>query len=192
MPRPTPVAAQQRSPWPHGPTWRIRRRCPKVREGYPQTRWRGGGLAVEVLSPCPVNWKMTPTDPRTWSWRPGAGVPLGVFPTWTPRRRPPESGDGTPAARRRGRGFQSLFLVEKGIDEVTRHVGEVDEQVRIAGLRRPGRDVRRHTCCQLRRAESLHATWLPSYGPEMPGGTATPRWWCPAADRLAVWRRPPR
>ena len=138
-----------------------------------QMEGRGFSL-VEVLSPCPVNWKMAPTQARSWLMETLEPVfPLGVFrDVDTSAPATPAAPAGEPPRVVRAGELQSLFLVEKDIQTAARKAGAVDEQVRIAGFGGQGVMSAGILLANCAVAEGLHATWLPSYGPEMRGGTA--------------------
>ncbi len=159
---------------------------------------RRGFSFVEVLSPCPVNWKMTPSQARTWLKEAlEQAYPVRLFRDAGPSKAPqaavpaaavaPAQVDGASAALRQpgaeiaagapprvvgDEGLRSLFLVEKDIEVVRRHGDVVEQQVRIAGFGGQGVMSAGILLANCAVAEDLHASWLPSYGPEMRGGTA--------------------
>jgi len=129
---------------------------------------------VEVLSPCPVNWKMSPSQSRAWLMDVlEQAYPVRVF-------RDTEAPAGASAAADTAGApprvvfddeLRSLFLVEKDIATV-RHGPIQEQQVRLAGFGGQGVMSAGILLANCAVAEELHATWLPSYGPEMRGGTA--------------------
>jgi len=126
---------------------------------------------VEVLSPCPVSWRMSPHEARTWlieQMEP-------VFPVRNFRdlERPPvEAALQPPAAMIGDKQLLDLFSTEKE-PELAAHKGRVKDQfVKIAGFGGQGVMSAGVLMANCATHEGLNATWLPSYGPEMRGGTA--------------------
>jgi 2-oxoisovalerate ferredoxin oxidoreductase beta subunit len=140
-----------------------------------------GFSIVEVLSQCPTGWKMDPVESLDWIDKEMEPVfPLGVFKD-APKERPlpphpahydPQQvrdvlfGHGTSAERKpsnppilgnwpsaQGRSFTEVRLKSAGFGG--QGILLLGELLAKAGI-----------------AAGLHATWLPSYGPEMRGGTA--------------------
>ncbi len=133
---------------------------------------------VEILSPCPVNWKMTPVDARQWikeKLEP-------VFPVRNFRDSetvPAAEGDGRDAS---DAALLSLLRSQKDLDIAKGSAGPAEESaatqkssdlyVKIAGFGGQGVLSAGVLLANCGTVEGLHATWLPSYGPEMRGGTA--------------------
>ena len=148
---------------------------------------RKGFSFVEILSPCPINWKLSPVEARRWiidSLEP-------VFPPAVLRDRGSAADartDEQPAAAVSGHGGNgsahddarpldddALYRVlSSRHDLVESDVhAEVDEQrVKIAGFGGQGVLSAGVLLANCAIASGLRATWLPSYGPEMRGGTA--------------------
>ena len=141
-----------------------------------------GFSMVEVLSQCPTGWKMDPVDSIKWideNMEP-------VFPTETFRDQPHE----------RHAPPRPAEYDPKLVDEVVRGGGLGDEvkhlhddipwqaafpeaehpvetlQVKAAGFGGQGILALGEIVAKAAIREGLQATWLPSYGPEMRGGTA--------------------
>jgi len=136
-----------------------------------QVDQRGFSL-VEILSPCPTGWKMAPVDaarfaveelPKTF--------PLGVF-------RDGHALDlGHP--RRRAEVEPSAVLELLGIDttpEATERAASVrpieDARIKIAGFGGQGVLVLGLVLAHAGMRAGRRVAWIPSYGPEMRGGTA--------------------
>jgi 2-oxoisovalerate ferredoxin oxidoreductase beta subunit len=130
---------------------------------------------VEVLSPCPVSWRMSPQEARKWlieQMEP-------VFPVRNFRdlERPPgKAEEEQPESRKEqflgDRELLELFSTEKE-PELVAHKGRVRDQfVKIAGFGGQGVMSAGVLMANCATHEGLNATWLPSYGPEMRGGTA--------------------
>ncbi|WP_455382387.1 2-oxoacid:acceptor oxidoreductase family protein [Salinispira pacifica] len=130
---------------------------------------------VEVLSPCPVNWKMTPIDARKW-------IKDELEPVF-PVRNFRDSQTGKPERSNGHRSSDaellSILRSQKEVDS-TPEAGPAGEQeatsrdqyVKIAGFGGQGVLSAGVLLANCGTVEGLHATWLPSYGPEMRGGTA--------------------
>ncbi|MFW5686366.1 MAG: 2-oxoacid:acceptor oxidoreductase family protein, partial [Spirochaetota bacterium] len=134
---------------------------------------------VEILSPCPINWKMTPTEARSWI----VDTLEPVFPLGNLRdedeARPANVWAGTDATSEAG---DPAFLDDDALREMlsSQHdletaapEGVVAEQrIKIAGFGGQGVLSAGVLLANCAITSGLHATWLPSYGPEMRGGTA--------------------
>ena len=126
---------------------------------------------IEVLSPCPINWKMDPVSARRWI----TDVLENKYPVKkyrdadmldaeTPQSRLPELDDA-----------QLLELLEGGISlpEVRKdHSGFTQQRIKIAGFGGQGVLSAGVLLSQAAISEGLESSWLPSYGPEMRGGHA--------------------
>jgi 2-oxoisovalerate ferredoxin oxidoreductase beta subunit len=140
-----------------------------IREAI-QNQVDGKGFSfVEVLSPCPVSWKMTSTEARRWmveSFEP-------IFPLGNFRRSAPEySLPDKPSQQVSNEKMLEIL----GVDEAEPAIAAVrtipDQQVKIAGFGGQGVISAGILLAQCAVTEGFHTTWLPSYGPEMRGGTA--------------------
>ncbi len=126
---------------------------------------------VEILSPCPTGWKMDSPDAREWVVEEMTKIfPLGVFKDESDDRegkwyRPVEPFD--PAKR-------DAYL---GADAETTAPAEtitLDEPLRckFAGFGGQGVLTLGLFVAQVGMRAGLESSWIPSYGPEMRGGTA--------------------
>ena len=130
-----------------------------------------GFSLVEVLSPCPVNWKMTPVEARRWieeSLEP-------VFPVGNLRdlaKGPFDRIDRKKTAKVSDRKILEVL----GVDEEVAHARTItlkeEQNVKIAGFGGQGVLSTGILLANCAIAEGLKTTWLPSYGAEMRGGTA--------------------
>jgi 2-oxoisovalerate ferredoxin oxidoreductase beta subunit len=130
---------------------------------------RKGFSFVEVLSPCPVNWKMTPVEAREWM----KSTLEKQFPVknFKDIERPAKTPGKAPIN-------DSELLSLLGVDVKTDSTGPntekkiVEQEIKIAGF--GGQGVMSVGVLLANSAvnENLYSTWLPSYGPEMRGGTA--------------------
>jgi len=132
---------------------------------------RKGFSLVEVLSPCPVNWKMSPVAARKWieeSLEP-------VFPVGNLRDL--AKGPFDPADRKRPAKLSDRKILDiLGAHEEEVHTPTVElteeQNVKIAGFGGQGVLSTGILLANCAIAEGLRTTWLPSYGAEMRGGTA--------------------
>lgn len=134
-----------------------------------------GFSMVEVLSPCPVGWKMEPPEAKQWIEEyliPD--FPLGVYKDELKerqalQRQPPELAldrvtelfAAQPSVQRRG---------EPDWDGVAERYRE--PQVKIAGFGGQGVLFLGSLLANVALRRDFHVTWLPAYGPESRGGTA--------------------
>jgi len=140
-----------------------------IRKGLAYQRDRKGFSFVEILSPCPVNWKMDAVAARIWlvqNLEPA--FPVKVF-----RDRGAETAPAEPAPQPLDDAALSRLLCG---DDVIRESApsqmREDQFVKIAGFGGQGVLSAGVMLAKGGLAEGLHATWLPSYGPEMRGGKA--------------------
>jgi len=131
-----------------------------------QIEGRGFSL-VEILSTCPSGWKVSPREAIHWVEKNLMPVfPLGVFrdidrsedlrPTVvrTPPSAEPAVGEAAPAA--------ASFTADEKFEEAMIISGFGGQGVLFSGV----------TLAEGAVRGGLEATWIPSYGPEMRGGTA--------------------
>jgi 2-oxoisovalerate ferredoxin oxidoreductase beta subunit len=134
---------------------------------------RGLGFSlVEVLSPCPTIWKMSPVDAQHWVRDVMEKTyPLGVLRDRTKEVQPK-------AARERGPALEDipriLGVKDEGAAEETdaEAKGGVDLQVRVAGFGGQGVLLLGEVLAEAGLHAGLEVSWLPSYGPEMRSGTS--------------------
>lgn len=130
---------------------------------------------VEILSPCPVNWKMTPVEARRWMKEQLEPVfPVRNFRDSEAAPVPAKNGSQTSDTA-----LLSLLRSQKELDSAARPDGNgsvakngTDQYIKIAGFGGQGVLSAGVLLANCGTIEGLHATWLPSYGPEMRGGTA--------------------
>ena len=126
---------------------------------------------VEILSPCPVNWKMTPVEARRWL----ENHLEPVFPVGNLRDL--AKGPFDPLDRKKPARVSERRIFEiLGVNEEEPHSGTVrlkeEQNVKIAGFGGQGVLSAGVLLANCAIAEGLNTTWLPSYGAEMRGGTA--------------------
>ncbi len=129
---------------------------------------RRGFSFVEILSPCPVGWKMTPTQSRQWMKE----TMEGVFEVRQFRdREDSQRGSGRLPLMDDDQ-LRNLLGMDTG-DGIRHGAGlQREQRVKIAGFGGQGVMSAGVLLASSAISEGLEATWLPSYGPEMRGGTA--------------------
>ncbi len=154
---------------------------------------RGLGFSlIEVLSPCPTIWKMTPVDAQHWVRDVMEKTyPLGVFCDRTKERlagpnlrleaadaasiphKPSLDGALRPSLESIP---QILGVAEEDLPEGNAHAvapeHDIDLQVRIAGFGGQGVLLLGEVLAEAGLDAGLEVSWLPSYGPEMRSGTS--------------------
>jgi 2-oxoisovalerate ferredoxin oxidoreductase beta subunit len=136
---------------------------------------RGLGFSlIEVLSPCPTIWKMSPVEAQRWVHDVMEKTfPLGVFRDRTKEAQPrplPDPGpslDEIPGLL----GVAAENLPENAFVENPR-AEEVDLHVRVAGFGGQGVLLLGEVLAEAGLDAGLEVSWLPSYGPEMRSGTS--------------------
>ncbi len=141
---------------------------------------RGLGFSlIEVLSPCPTIWKMTPVEAQHWVRDVmEKEFPLGVFCDRTKERlermaAAPAESQAPPALAELPRllGVADEELPEGNVAELPLQK-QVDLQVRIAGFGGQGVLLLGEVLAEAGLDAGLEVSWLPSYGPEMRSGTS--------------------
>lgn len=130
-----------------------------------------GFTMVEILSPCPTNWRLDPVKACDWVREKMYPVfPPGVYKDVSdetkPKIRDPKRVDG-----------EALYGLMDISDELEGGDGPKSLprgrlNFRLAGFGGQGVLLLGTLVAQAGMAEGYHVTWLPSYGPEMRGGTA--------------------
>ncbi len=153
-----------------------------IRRGL-ENQVRGLGFSlIEVLSPCPTIWKLTPVEAQHWVRDVMEKTfPLGVFCDRT-KDRQPQAPEGPAAV--------ALEPDAPPLDELPRILGvaeedlpegnaaalaqdkEIDLEVRIAGFGGQGVLLLGEVLAEAGLDAGLEVSWLPSYGPEMRSGTS--------------------
>ena len=138
---------------------------------------RGIGFSlIEVLSPCPTIWKMTPVEAQHWVRDVMEKTfPLGVFCDRTKERL--ATGAPLPAAPPPLDELPRILAVaEEDLPEgnaaALARDKEIDLQVRIAGFGGQGVLLLGEVLAEAGLDAGLEVSWLPSYGPEMRSGTS--------------------
>jgi 2-oxoisovalerate ferredoxin oxidoreductase beta subunit len=141
-----------------------------------QIEGRGFSL-VEVLSPCPTGWGLTPGDACDWVRdRLAQTFPLGVVKDcsaqrekWTRYRRVVAPQD-IPAIL--GVHRESETWAPGTFDASGLPAAHGNPRIKVAGFGGQGVLFLGKLLAEVGMGEGFHVSWLPSYGPEMRGGTA--------------------
>jgi 2-oxoisovalerate ferredoxin oxidoreductase beta subunit len=140
---------------------------------------RGLGFSlIEVLSPCPTIWKLTPVESQHWVRDVmEKEFPLGVFCDRTKERQPQalEMLAAYPApAPELGELPRILGVAEEDLPQGNscNQDQEIDLEVRIAGFGGQGVLLLGEMLAEAGLDAGLEVSWLPSYGPEMRSGTS--------------------
>jgi 2-oxoisovalerate ferredoxin oxidoreductase beta subunit len=123
---------------------------------------------VEVLSPCPINWKMDPVRAREWMKE----SMEEIFPPGCLRDTAEQCTPRTRLTPLDDKELMDLFQVKKELPEVEKQELPEEQHIKISGFGGQGVLSAGILLANCVIAEGLEATWLPSYGPEMRGGTA--------------------
>jgi 2-oxoisovalerate ferredoxin oxidoreductase beta subunit len=133
-----------------------------------------GFSLVEVLSPCPTIWKMSPVEAQHWVRDVMEKTfPLGTFRDRTkdakPHPRPPLPPSLAEIPK-------ILGVAEECLPEGNGHAlardKEIDLEVRVAGFGGQGVLLLGEVLAEAGLDAGLEVSWLPSYGPEMRSGTS--------------------
>ncbi len=136
-----------------------------------------GFSLIEVLSPCPTIWKMTPVEAQHWVRDVmEQEFPLGIFCDRTKERT--EAADLRPATPQPALDElpHILGVAENDLPEGNAAAlaggNEIDLEVRIAGFGGQGVLLLGEVLAEAGLDAGVEVSWLPSYGPEMRSGTS--------------------
>ncbi len=136
---------------------------------------RGLGFSlIEVLSPCPTIWKMSPVEAQRWVRDVMEKTyPLGVFRDRTKEAQPHPQAEPAPAL---GAIPGILGIADENKPDFTAQgklrAEDVDLHVRVAGFGGQGVLLLGEVLAEAGLDAGLEVSWLPSYGPEMRSGTS--------------------
>ena len=124
---------------------------------------------IEILSACPTGWKMTPKDSIKWiqdNLEPY--FKLGTIKDVSAEREPMIK----PVPTNDAEAIYSALGLQKGKTKAStdRAIGE--KRIKIAGFGGQGALTAGVMLANAGMNDGLHVSWIPSYGPEMRGGTA--------------------
>ena len=132
-----------------------------------------GFSLVEILSPCPSGWKMDPVDSLKWIEDTMMKVfPLGVFKDLTKEVEPMTLEHFIPKKEEIKELLDIQDFETPAIEIHEIPVRYQNPEIKIAGFGGQGVLLLGAALAQAGMLESKHVSWLPSYGPEMRGGTA--------------------
>ncbi len=133
-----------------------------------------GFSLIEVLSPCPSGWKMDPVDSLHWIRDVMlAQFPLGVYKDITKEIEPYAVNTYEPTAEEVRDALELNFEeIKEKPPRVAPHEGFANPEIKVAGFGGQGVLLLGAALAQAGLLEDYHVSWLPSYGPEMRGGTA--------------------
>lgn len=128
---------------------------------------------VEVLSPCPTNWKMTPPNAKKW-------ITDELSKYFVPGVKKDVSEDRSPVITMRPEPHLSEYHSILDIKSLSDKIGpielpavkEIHESVKSAGFGGQGVLSFGYALANISMGQNYNVSWLPSYGPEMRGGTA--------------------
>jgi 2-oxoisovalerate ferredoxin oxidoreductase beta subunit len=133
-----------------------------------QVEGRGFSL-VEILSPCPTGWKLSPVDSREWIAKNMLPVfPLGVYRDRSKEELPPNEEPKIETVA------EALGIETGETATIRKSSAPLPETVRmkVAGFGGQGILFLGEVLAEAGMQAGHRVTWLPSYGPEMRGGTA--------------------
>jgi 2-oxoisovalerate ferredoxin oxidoreductase beta subunit len=136
---------------------------------------RGLGFSlIEVLSPCPTIWKMSPVEAQRWVRDVMEKTyPVGVFCDRTKGAQPRPQPGPAPALEDVPAILDIAGDAEIGPGSVPRmRAHDVDLQVRVAGFGGQGVLLLGEVLAEAGLDAGFEVSWLPSYGPEMRSGTS--------------------
>jgi 2-oxoisovalerate ferredoxin oxidoreductase beta subunit len=137
---------------------------------------RGLGFSlVEVLSPCPTLFKMTPVEAQHWVRDVMEKTfPLGVFCDRAKEAQPRPLPEAAPALKEIPKilGVDVESLPEGNAHALEHGAEELDLRVRVAGFGGQGVLLLGEVLAEAGLDAGLEVSWLPSYGPEMRSGTS--------------------
>lgn len=125
---------------------------------------------VEILSPCPTIWKMSPVEARDWV----LNVLVPAFPLGNLRDgRTHVEEDSKPPERDVVEVLGLKEVVECALGQEVPAAGlETSLALKIAGFGGQGVLLLGQILAEIGLKEGLEVSWLPSYGPEMRSGSA--------------------
>lgn len=139
-----------------------------------QNQVRGLGFSlVEILSPCPTIWNMTPVEAQRWVREEMARVfPLGVYRDRVNDAVPRPALPPSPGIEEIPRilGIEPAALCPSTAS--AKGAGTVDLRIRVAGFGGQGVLLLGQLLAEAGLEAGLEVSWLPSYGPEMRSGTS--------------------
>jgi 2-oxoisovalerate ferredoxin oxidoreductase beta subunit len=132
-----------------------------------------GFSLVEILSPCPSGWKMDPVDSMLWIKESMLdNFPLGVYRDHLEEVQSIEYEAFNPEPDQ----IKELLDIRSSSELKTHQYAVPDRynnpEIKVAGFGGQGILLLGAALAQAGMLENYNVSWLPSYGPEMRGGTA--------------------
>jgi 2-oxoisovalerate ferredoxin oxidoreductase beta subunit len=132
-----------------------------------------GFSLVEILSPCPVHWKMEPVDARKWIGNVMEKYfPLGVFKDITDKAEPKFYPKREFDSKKVKTALELDTVEEVEINKTVTNEKYKNPEFIIAGFGGQGVLFMGIVLAETGMLEKYQVSWLPSYGPETRGGTA--------------------
>ncbi len=144
-----------------------------VRKGIKNQIEKKGFSFIEVLSTCPTGWKMSAPQAEEWvKTTLVQNFPLGVYKDVADQVEPLEL-EKRLAAPERVAKLIGLNQTTVEFDTASMKIAdEIDQEIKIAGFGGQGVLSLGVWLSEIGMREDLQVSWIPSYGPEMRGGTA--------------------
>jgi 2-oxoisovalerate ferredoxin oxidoreductase beta subunit len=146
-----------------------------------QNQIEGKGFSlVEVLSPCPTGWRMTPSESKKWVMEVMSKYfQLGVYKdeNGSPKNEEVSLQDVEKKDKFSTSEIMSIIGAQSNVTEQVFARPKVKDlyqnpRIKIAGFGGQGVLLLGLLLSESAMLSDYHSTWLPSYGPEMRGGTA--------------------
>jgi 2-oxoisovalerate ferredoxin oxidoreductase beta subunit len=132
-----------------------------------------GFSLVEILSPCPSGWKLDPVESLKWiSETMVKQFPLGIYRDRIKEVEPYQAETVQPAAAEIKSLLDLAVEEEKAFGRTPGAKKYANPEIIIAGFGGQGVLLLGATLAQAGMLQDYFVSWLPSYGPEMRGGTA--------------------
>ncbi|MCD4691278.1 MAG: 2-oxoacid:acceptor oxidoreductase family protein [Calditrichales bacterium] len=132
-----------------------------------------GFSLVEILCPCPSGWKMNPVESMEWIKEMMLPqFPLGVYRDVTKEVEPYSHKPLHPTAEEIKQLIDIAPGERKQFKKVEIPARYKNPEIKVAGFGGQGVLLLGAALAQAGLLEDYHVSWLPSYGPEMRGGTA--------------------
>ncbi|MBT3228891.1 MAG: 2-ketoisovalerate ferredoxin oxidoreductase [Candidatus Marinimicrobia bacterium] len=144
-----------------------------VRKGIRNQIEKKGFSFIEVLSTCPTGWKMTAPQSEEWiKTTLVENFPLGVYKDIADQVEPLDLSSNLAPTER----VPKLIGLEQDkmeFDTAAMKIApQIDQEIKIAGFGGQGVLSLGVWLSEIGMREDLQVSWIPSYGPEMRGGTA--------------------
>ncbi len=128
---------------------------------------------VEVLSACPTGWKMTPVDSKKWITDTlSAYFTPGIKKDESEERKPVITMNTEPPLKEYHELLDIKSMTEKIRGVKLPEMQKINDEIKIAGFGGQGVLSMGYALANIAMGHRYQVSWLPSYGPEMRGGTA--------------------